>query len=289
MQNDPITYLNGDYTPLSKAKVSVLDRGFIFGDGVYEVIPVYGGRPFRLPHHLQRLRDSLDAIRIANPLSDADWGEVIQKVVADNGGGDQSVYLQVTRGVARRDHSFPADTPPTVLVMSSELVAPSYEEVARGIEAVTMVDIRWLHCHIKAISLLPNVLFRQAAIDAGASEAILLRDGLATEGAASNLFMVKDGVIATPPKGSKLLPGITRDLLVELARAHGLAVEERDISEQELRQADEIWMSSSTKEVVPVLSLDGAPVGDGRPGPLWRRMYELYQALKADLRSGKAS
>jgi len=288
MQDDPISYLNGDYLPLSRAKVSVLDRGFIFGDGVYEVIPVYGGRPFRLPHHLQRLQDSLDAIRITNPLSERAWGEVIQRVVDENGAGEQSVYLQVTRGVARRDHSFPENTPATVLVMSSELVAPTYEEVARGMEAITMVDIRWLHCHIKAISLLPNVLFRQAAIDVGASEAILLRDGLATEGAASNLFMVKDGLIVTPPKGSKLLPGITRDLLVELSRSHGLALEERDIPEAELRQADEIWMSSSTRELVPVLRLDGAPVGDGRPGPVWQRMYELYQALKAELRSGKA-
>lgn len=288
MPNDSLTYLNGDYTPLGEARVSVLDRGFIFGDGVYEVIPVYGGRPFRLAHHLERLQNSLDAIGIRNPLSDTRWGEVIGYIVEANGGGDQSVYLQVTRGVARRDHSFPENTPPTVFVMSSELVAPDAAQVERGIEAVTLQDIRWLSCHIKAISLLPNVLFRQAAIDAGANEAILLRDGKATEGAASNLFMVKDGIIVTPPKSSKLLPGITRDLVVELAHRHGLDCTERDIDEAELREADEIWITSSTKEVVPVLKLDRRPVGDGRPGPMWRKMYAHYQQLKADLRSGQA-
>ncbi|MBD3670534.1 MAG: D-amino acid aminotransferase [Gammaproteobacteria bacterium] len=289
MQNDPLCYLNGEYGPLSQAKISVLDRGFIFGDGVYEVIPVYAGRPFRLPHHLARLQNSLDAIRIDNPLSEPEWDKVIQHITKTNGDGDQSVYVQVTRGVARRDHSFPDNTPPTVFVMSSELVAPSRDQVEQGIEAITLQDIRWLNCHIKAISLLPNVLFRQAAIDAGANEAILLREGQATEGAASNLFLVKDGVIITPPKSSKLLPGITRDLMVEMAHQHGLPLQERDIDEAELRGADEIWITSSTKEVMPVLRLDGEPVGTGTPGPFWQTVYELYQGLKQDLRSGRAS
>lgn len=288
MQDDPISYLNGEFLPLSQAKVSVLDRGFVFGDGVYEVIPVYAGRPFRLAHHLQRLQYSLNAIRIDNPRSDSDWAQIIQRVVEENGAGEQSVYLQVTRGVARRDHSFPENTPATVLVMSSEASSPDYAELERGIDAITLEDIRWQYCHIKAISLLPNVLFRQAAIDAGAEEAILIREGMATEGAASNLFIARDGVIVTPPKGSKLLPGITRDLLVELAKAHELPLEERPIPESELRQADEIWISSSTREVVPVVSLDGHTVGSGQAGPLWQDMSRLYQAFKAELRSGKA-
>lgn len=279
-------YLNGEFLPLSEAKVSVLDRGFIFGDGVYEVIPVYGRRAFRLSHHLQRLQNSLDAIRIDNPLSNEGWQQIIDALIEQNDGDDQSIYLHITRGVAKRDHRFPADTPATVFVMSNPLLAPEQATVERGIKAVTLPDIRWLNCHIKAISLLPNILFRQAAIDSGGDEAILLRDGKATEGAASNLFIVKDTVIITPPKSHKLLPGITRDLIVELAQQHQLDCEEREIDEQELFAADEIWISSSTKEVMPVLELNQQPVGNGQPGPVWRQIYRLYQQMKQQLRNG---
>lgn len=279
-------YLNGEFLPLSEAKVSVLDRGFIFGDGVYEVIPVYGRRAFRLSHHLQRLQNSLDAIRIDNPLSNEGWQQIIDALIEQNDGDDQSVYLHITRGVAKRDHRFPADTPATVFVMSNPLLAPEQATVEQGIKAVTLPDIRWLNCHIKAISLLPNILFRQAAIDSGGDEAILLRDGKATEGAASNLFIVKDAVIITPPKSHKLLPGITRDLIVELAQQHQLNCEEREIDEQELFAADEIWISSSTKEVMPVLELNQQPVGNGQPGPVWRQIYRLYQQMKQQLRNG---
>ncbi|MBD3610170.1 MAG: D-amino acid aminotransferase [Gammaproteobacteria bacterium] len=291
MSETVIVYLNGDFLPLDEAKVSVLDRGFIFGDGVYEVIPVYGNQPFRLEHHLQRLQDSLNAIQINNPLSTNEWKDIITHIIKQNkdGGSDQSIYLQITRGVARRDHSFPDDTPPTVFVMSTPLNPPEQTLLNSGIDAVTLPDIRWLNCHIKAISLLPNVLFRQQAIDAGATEAILLRDGMATEGAASNLFIVKNDVIITPAKSSKLLPGITRDLIVELAVSNGIQCEERDISETELRNADEIWISSSTKEVMPVVKLDDLEVANGKPGPIWSKMYQLYQACKASLRSAAAA
>ena len=280
-------YLNGEYLPLDEAKVSVLDRGFIFGDGVYEVIPVYGRRAFRLNHHLQRLQNSLTAIRIDNPLSDEEWQQIIESLIAQNAGDDQSVYLHITRGVARRDHRFPADTPATIFLMSNPLVAPELATVEQGIKAQTLPDIRWLNCHIKAISLLPNILFRQEAIDSGSDEAILLRDGKATEGAASNLFIVKDGIIITPPKSSKLLPGITRDLIVELAAQHKLPYEEREIDEQELFAADEIWISSSTKEVMPVLELNQTPVGNGQPGPVWKQIYLYYQEMKQKLRNGQ--
>lgn len=280
-------YLNGEYLPLAEAKVSVLDRGFIFGDGVYEVIPVYGRRTFRLSHHLQRLQNSLDAIRIDNPLTDEQWQQIIDVLIEQNDGDDQSIYLHITRGVAKRDHRFPADTPATVFLMSNPLLAPEQASVERGIKAVTLPDIRWLNCHIKAISLLPNILFRQQAIDSGGDEAILLRDGKATEGAASNLFIVRDAVIITPPKSSKLLPGITRDLIVELAAQHQLACEEREINEQELFTADEIWISSSTKEVMPVLELNQQPVGNGQPGPVWKQIYLLYQEMKQQLRNGQ--
>ncbi|MDH5183437.1 MAG: D-amino acid aminotransferase [Gammaproteobacteria bacterium] len=280
-------YLNGEFLPLAAAKVSVLDRGFIFGDGVYEVIPVYGRKAFRLNHHLQRLQNSLDAIRIDNPLSNQEWQQIIDTLIEQNEGDEQSIYLHVTRGVAQRDHAFPAYTPATVFLMSNPLLAPEPTTVALGIKAVTLPDIRWLNCHIKAISLLPNILFRQQAIDSGSDEAILIRDGMATEGAASNLFIVKDGVIITPPKGSQLLPGITRDLIVELAQQHQLNCEEREITEQQLFDADEIWISSSTKEVVPVLELNQQTVGGGQPGPVWKQIYLLYQAMKQELRNGQ--
>ncbi len=281
-----IAYLNGKFLPISEARVPVLDRGFIFGDGVYEVIPCYGGHLLRLDEHLQRLQQSLDGIRLANPLSMEEWKGILRHLVEHNPAEDQSLYLQITRGVAGRDHGFPEETSPTVFAMSKPLQSPSPSLLRQGARAITLPDIRWDCCHIKAISLLPNVLLRQQALEAGADEAILLRDGEATEGAASNLFIVKDGLLLTPPKDNRLLPGITRDLVVELARNTGIPHQERAISETDLRTADEIWLTSSTKEILPVTRLDGKPVGKGRPGEVWKQMYQQYQQYKQRLREG---
>ena len=285
-----IVHLNGQNLPAEKACVPVLDRGFIFGDGVYEMIPVFGGRPFRLTEHLQRLENSLDEVRIPNPHTREKWAALIQALIDENGDGDQSLYLQVTRGPAARDHALPENPAPTVFAMSNPLRPPAAEIIEHGIKAITLDDIRWARCHIKAISLLPNILLRQTALDADASEAILIRDGYATEGAASNLFVVFDekpaGVLITPPKGPRLLPGITRDVILELAEAHGIDHREADIRHEDLARASEIWVTSSTKEILPVTTLDGEPVGDGKPGPVFRRMYALYQANKARLQAG---
>ena len=277
-------YLNGEFLPADQACIPVLDRGFIFGDGVYEVIPVYGGRLFRLDEHLQRLRNSLHAVRIPEPLGDADWRTLLEELVARNHGGEQSIYLQVTRGSAQRDHAMPEHPEPTVFAMSSPLHPVSAEIREHGVAAITLDDIRWQRCHIKAISLLPNILLRQQALDQGAAEAILVRDGLATEGAASNLFIVSDDTLITPPTGPLLLPGITRDLILELAETNGIPHREHDIRHEQLRDADEIWLTSSTKEILPVTRLDDRPVADGSPGPLYRRMLALYQDYKQHLR-----
>lgn len=279
-----IAWLNGRFLPLADACVPVLDRGFIFGDGVYEVIPVYAGKPFRLAHHLQRLANSLAAVRIDDPHSEEEWQGLIAELISRNGGGDQSVYLQVTRGIAPRDHRFPEGSRPTVFLMSNPFRPVPEAELREGVTAVTLNDIRWEYCHIKSIALLPNILLRQQAVEQGAAEAILLRQGEVTEGAASNVFIVSDGVIVTPPKGDCLLPGITRDLVVELAMEHALECEERPIPEAELRRAQEIWLTSSTREILPVTRLDAIPVGDGQPGPLWHTMIGHYRRFVDALR-----
>ena len=277
-------YLNGNYLPLEQACVPVLDRGFIFGDGVYEVIPVYGRKAFRLEHHLQRLKNSMQAVRLNNPHTDEEWSDIINNVVERNDGGDQSIYLQITRGVASRDHRFPDDAIPTVFVMSNLFVMVPTEQLEHGVSAITLNDIRWQYFSIKSIALLPNILLRQQAVEQGAAEAILLRDNEVTEGAASNVFIVKDGVIITPPKTDCLLPGITRDLVVEQAHEHDLPVEETIIKLEELLDADEIWLTSSTKEILPVTQLNNQNVGTGKPGPVWKQMYGLYQDHKQALR-----
>jgi D-alanine transaminase len=283
-------YLNGEYLPPEQACVPVLDRGFLIGDGVYEVIPAYGGHLLRLGQHLQRLDNSLNGIRLDNPHSPDEWRDILENIVARNEGTDQSIYLQVTRGVSARDHAFPpGDVQPTVFVMSNPLSTPEPALLQNGIAAILVEDIRWRFCHIKAIALLPNILLRQQARDVEAFEAILQRDGKITEGAASNVFIVRDGTIMTPPSGECLLPGITRDLVLELAAQHGLSHAEADIDIDMLKCADEIWLTSSTKEILPVTSLDGQPVGNGRPGPLWRQMLDYYQAYKQALRTGEAS
>lgn len=284
-QEEPVVYLNGHYLPLNQAHISVLDRGFTFGDGVYEVIPVYGKKLFRLQHHLQRFNNSMEAIRISNPLSSKQWQQSIEQLIKKNCYDDQSVYLQVTRGVALREHSFPQREIPTVFMMTSPLEKISSEISESGISAITLADIRWKNCHIKSISLLANVLLRQEALDKGAKEAILIRDGYATEGAASNIFIVHDNCLLTPPKGPLLLPGITRDLIVEIAMQQKLCFKEQAIREAQLYTAQEVWVTSSTKEIAPVTRLNDKIIGTGKPGPHWHNMIQAYQNYKQQLRS----
>jgi len=267
-----IVYLNGEFLPLEEARVPVLDRGFIFGDGVYEVIPVYNGQIFKLAEHLQRLENSLNSIKLANPLTTEEWTGILSSIVTRNDGGDRSIYLQVTRGVAKRDHQFPEVVNPTILVMSNPL---NRVAVPAPITAITCEDIRWKRCDIKSIALLPNILQRQTAVEAGANEAILIRDGFVTEGAASNVFIVENGVVITPPKSNFILPGITRDLVLEIMPS----AKEENISEAQLRSADEIWVTSSIREILPVISLDNQPVGTGEVGSVWSQVLQLYKNL----------
>jgi D-alanine transaminase len=286
--SDAIVYLNGSFLPMREARIPVLDRGFIFGDGVYEVIPVYARQPFRLPEHLQRLQNSLDGIRLANPHSAQDWSRLVYALIARCPHQDQSFYLQVTRGVARRDHAFPKAAASTVFMMSNALSLPTREAVDRGVAAVSAIDNRWLRCDIKATALLANVLLRQIAVDAGASETILFRDGCLTEGAASNIFVVRDGELLAPPKSNLMLPGITYDVVLELAREASVRVQVRAVTEQEVREAQELWMTSATREVLAISTLDGKPVGAGQPGPMFQRIYAMYQAYKQAACAGTA-
>jgi D-alanine transaminase len=283
-----MVFLNGELLPLEDAKVSVLDRGFIFGDGVYEVVPVYSRVPFRLDEHLARLERSLAAVDIRNPYARPQWREAVFGIIDGEDFADQSVYFQVTRGVAKRDHAFPKDAQPTVFMMATPLVNPPREQVENGAPAVSAEDFRWLRCDIKSISLIGNVLLRQLAADAGAAETLLFRDGKLTEASASNVFIVKGGVIQSPPKSHLILPGITYDVIAELAAANGMPLEFRTITEAEVRDADEVWVTSSGKEVLAIVTLDGKPVGEARPGPVFRRMYALYQEFKQTvMRAGK--
>ncbi|MEN8761252.1 MAG: D-amino acid aminotransferase [Thiogranum sp.] len=290
----PTVYLNGKFVPIEDALIPVTDRGFLFGDGVYEVIPAYGGRLFRLSHHLQRLQNSLNGIRLDNPHSDGEWKAILNTLLEHNRGlggadNDQSVYLQVTRGsAAKRDHSFPENVIPTVFATSNAIADPDPAVIEQGVAAITLDDIRWQHCDIKAVTLLANVLLRQQAVDQNAAEAILIRNGSVIEGSSSNVFVIEAGNILTPAKGPQMLPGITRDLVLELAEQHRLPCRETDISEDSLREADEIWITSSTREIIPVTVLDGTAVGQGSPGPLWKTMIEFYRAYKASVRDGTA-
>jgi len=277
----PMAYFNGELMPLDAIRISPLDRGFLFGDGVYEVIPAYGGRLLRAREHFARLQRSMDEIRLANPHTVQAWIAEVGRLLAHHP-GDQSVYIQVTRGVpARRDHVIPQGLAPTVFMMANPLATPSREMVEKGVACVTARDFRWEKCHIKSTSLLGNVLARQVSADAGATETILLRDGMLTEAAASNVFVVKDGAVAAAPHDHHILLGITYELLAELAEGGHLRFEVRPVPEAELRAADEIWLSSSTKEVLAVTTLDGKPVGAGVPGPVFRRMHALFQEYKA--------
>ncbi|WP_292996025.1 D-amino acid aminotransferase [Nitrosomonas sp.] len=282
-------YLNGKFMPIEEACIPVLDRGFIFGDGIYEVIPVYSRKPFRLAEHLNRLQHSLDGIRLLNPFHDTDWKNLLEQVIAKNEGEDQYLYLHITRGVAKRDHAFPANVPPTIFIMSNPLLPPPAELLVSGASAITAIDNRWIRCDVKAISLLPNVLLRQLAVDVHAIETILIRDGFLTEGAASNIFVVKDNVLLAPPKSHLMLPGITYDVILELAAANKIAHEVREISETEIRKADEILLTSSTKEIMPITLLDNNSVGNGKPGAMFTRLHVLYQQYKATHMRGNAS
>lgn len=282
---DPV-YLNGRFLPLAEAGVSPLDRGYLYGDGVYEVIPVYSRQPFRIDEHLTRLQATLNGVKLTNPLDVTGWKAVIQQLIAAAPWEDQSVYLQVTRGADnKRDHAFPpASVPPGVFAYAGPLVTPTAELRARGVSAITVPDQRWARCDLKVISLLANILARQQAIDAGCAEALLIRDGYLKEGAASNIFVVRDGLLLAPPKTQLMLPGITYDLVLELAATHGQPVKVAEISEAELRSADEVWMTSSTKEILSITTLDGVPVGNGadagKPGPFSERMWQWYQDFK---------
>lgn len=282
-------YLNGNFMPIEEARIPVLDRGFIFGDGVYEVIPVYSRKPFRLAEHLLRLQHSLDGIRLQNPHSEKEWSSLLGQVIAGNECDDQYLYLHITRGVARRDHAFPEGVRPTVFIMSKPLLTPRSELLATGAAAITANDNRWLRCDIKAISLLPNVLLRQMAVDASATETVLLREGFMTEGAASNIFVVRNGILLAPPKNHLMLPGITYDVVLELAAAEKIPHEVRAISEYEVRTAQELLLTSSTKEIMPITRLDGKPVGDGKPGTTFALLYRLYQGYKQAIMRGSSS
>jgi D-alanine transaminase len=275
-----IVYLNGQFLPLEDAKISVLDRGFIFGDGVYELVPVYGRQPFRMAQHLTRLQHSLTGIRLPNPHSDTEWAAIIDGLIARQPFDDQGVYFQVTRGVAKRDHTFPQGVPPTVFMMSNPLATPSAEQVERGVAVVTAEDNRWRRCDLKTISLVGNVLMRQFAADAGAIETVMFRDGWLTEASASNVLLVIGGRIVAPPKDNLILPGITYGAAEEFAREAGLPFDLRPVPRAEALAADEMWLSSSTKEVLAVTTVDGRPFAGGVPGPMFRTMHALFQRKK---------
>ena len=285
--SDAVVYLNGEIVPLSQARVSVMDRGFLFGDGVYEVIPVYGGEPLRLDQHLERLRRSMSRVSMSEPLSRDQWKAVFQELLDKNPGGDRSIYLQVTRGAAPyRDLSIDSETRPTVFVMVNAIKPVGYATLEAGIEVVTVDDFRWKACDIKSVSLIANVIIRLQANQASFVDAIMVRNGLVTEATASNVFVVHKDVISTPPISNLLLPGITRDLVIELARTNGLEIVERDIHQSELETADEIWLTSSTREIAPVVKINQQPVGDGVAGDSWKKMIALYTYHKQALRNG---
>ena len=280
----PTVFLNGKFMPLADAHISPLDRGFIFGDGVYEVIPFYAGRALRLGEHLKRLQRSLDELEIANPYTAAQWEAQIGGLVTKNDGGNIAVYIQITRGVAKRDFAPPKGLTQTVFMMANPLPTPKREIYEKGIAAVSLDDNRWLRCHIKATALLGAVMLKHASNSEGADEAVLFRDGYLTESSASNIAAVKNGVILCPPLDNLILPGITYELMIELAKKANMPLEIRKVSRREVKNADELWIMSSTKEVVAITTLDGKPVGHGlnagKPGPMFWQMYELFQAYK---------
>jgi D-alanine transaminase len=275
----PTCYLNGSLMPLREARVSALDRSFLFGDGVYEVIPARAGQARGLAANLARLSNSLHQLRIRNPLSEQQWTGIVQQLISANGGGDLYVYLQVSRGAEYgRNHAPLPDIEPTVFGFCAPLPLPTTQVLEHGVACITALDTRWARCDIKSVALLANVLLRQQAVEAGASEVILLRDGNLTEASASSVEVIVDGEIRTPPNSPRLLPGTTRSLIEELADRHGIPRRVTAVTEAQLRAADEVWLTAATRGVIAVTSLDGKPVGDGKPGPLWRRMHQLIEA-----------
>lgn len=281
-----LAYVNGAFVPLEQAVISPLDRGFLFADAVYEVIPAYGGHPFRLHGHLQRLERSLAAVGIPAPMPPDHWPSLLGRLLEGAEATDAAIYVQISRGAPeRRDHRFPAHSTPTVFAMTSAL-PDTRREREQGLAAITRPDSRWSRCDIKSVALLPNVLLRQEAAVAGSDEAVLVREGRVTEGAASNVFVVRDGRVATPLLDQAILPGVTRAVVLELAGRHA-TVEERTVTEDELAEADEIWVSSSTKGLLPVTRLDGAPVGSGRPGALYRELIRDFDRLTEAVRAGE--
>ena len=282
-------YLNGTFTTIDQAHISVMDRGFIFGDGIYEVVPVYKGRPFRMQHHLSRMRRSLTETRIKNPLSDDEWQGIIDRVIGEYAAqqgqavdaSDQMVYIQITRGVALRDHVMPEDITPTVFVMTNAMKMPTPAQRAQGVACVTADDFRWERAHIKSTSLLGAVFARQISYDADALETVMFRGDLLSEAAASNVWVVKDGVVMGPRKDNRVLEGIRYDLIAEICAAQNIGYKLKDISRADVMNADELVLSSATKEVLPITQLDGKPVGDGQPGPIYTALYAGYQAAKA--------
>lgn len=273
--------------PVEEATISVMDRGFLFGDGVYEVIPVFANKLLRAEGHLDRLHNSLRRISLQDPHSSDEWMQIFTALLERNNGEDRAIYLQISRGAyPKRDLSIRAEYPPTIFAMVLHVTPPDIEVVSAGISVVTIDDFRWGACDIKSTSLVANVMLKQQAAEASVEDAILIKDGMVSEGTASNVFMVKGGVLITPPTGCRLLPGITRDLVIEIAKNNAILVEEREIHQAELLDADEIWMTSSTREIAPVISLNGETVGSGRAGEMWKRVVDLYQQYKQHLRQG---
>ena len=281
---EQIVYLNGDWLPLSEARIPVLDRGFIFGDAVYEVVPVYARQPLRIEGHWRRLAHSLREIRMDNPFADARWSALLAEIIARNEPEDQSIYMHISRGVAKRDAALLPGLAPTVLMIANPSAAPPRQLIDDGVGCTTAQDNRWGRCDIKSTALLANCLLRQVSVDAGAYETIMLRDGHLTEGSSSNVFVVRNGRVATPPKTREILAGITLDVVMDLAQQIGLPIETRAVSETELRAADEIWISSASKEVLAVTRLDEAAVGSGRPGPVYRRVRAAFDQAILELR-----
>ena len=272
-----IVYLNGEYKPIEEASINVLDRGFIFGDGVYEVIPIFNRKIFRFSEHIMRLENSLKAIYMKNPLNENEWNKIFNKLIDSSEESNQSIYLQITRGISKRDHDVSIANKPTIFVMSRPMETSNFSS---GIKAITHKDIRWEYCDIKAITLLPSILLRHKAKEQGAREAILTRNKYVTEGAASNVFVCTNNKILTPPKTNHVLSGITRDLLIEILLSNNMSLKEEPISEDTLIDADEVWLTSSTWEIVPIIELNDKPIGDGKPGPLWKQANQFYQEFK---------
>lgn len=281
-----VVFLNGAWLAPEQAQISPFDRGFMFGDGVYELVPVYARHPFRLAEHLRRLQHSLAAIGLVVPWSQAELEAWVLELIARQPFAQQSVYLQITRGPAVRDQAFPAQVQPTLFMMASPLPTPSAALVAQGVRAVTAEDIRWHRCDIKGLSLLANVLLRQHSVAQGAAETVLLRDGWLTEGSVSNIFVVKNGVLAAPPPSQWMLSGITYEVVWALAEQLGLPYEQRAIAAAELWAADELLLTSSSREIQAIVQLDDRLIGTGRPGPVQQQLYQAYQHAKQQWQSG---